>query len=48
MMSKEEIEKLTETIRTIHDEVYMEGYRKGYSDAMKAKEEEEHGKNGKD
>lgn len=38
MMSKEEKEKLVKTIRTIHDEVFEEGYRKGYEAGLKEKE----------
>lgn len=40
MMSEEEKENLKRTIRKIHDEVFEEGYRKGYLDAMKEKENE--------
>lgn len=40
MMSPEEKENLERTIRTIHDLVYEEGYRKGYEAGKKAKEEE--------
>lgn len=46
-MSKEEKENLVETIRKIHDEVFEEGYRKGYEDAMKEKENN-YGKNKED
>lgn len=38
MMSKEEKERLLETIRTIHDLVFEEGYRKGYEAGLKEKE----------
>lgn len=38
MMSKEERKELVETIRKIHDEVFSEGYRKGYEDGLKEKE----------
>lgn len=38
MMSKEEKERLLETIRTIHDVVFEEGYRKGYEAGLKEKE----------
>lgn len=38
MMSKEEKERLLETIRTIHDLVFEEGYKKGYEAGLKEKE----------
>ena len=47
MMSKEEKEELLETIRKIHDEVFEEGYRKGYEAGLKEKENS-YGKNKED